>query len=376
MHFNNWNNVIGQERVKEILRSAIRNNRLAHAYLLWGGEGIGKDAIAIEFARVLLCRNQSDTACGECSSCHKINALQHPNVKFIFPLPGGDSKKDDDETGGLENETIEEIKRQFGEKAANPYYKISIPKAQYIRITSIRQIKKESAMTSAEYGKKIFIIFDSDMMNEAAANSLLKVLEEPLPDTHFILATSRKDQVKQTILSRCQLIQCSSLSDDEICSALIERENLTEQQAMFLTRLANGSYSRALELHSEELNQFRSDAVAMLRIILGSSPVKLTDELEDYFSTANRQQTEQLLLMLLVFFRDALILKERGIDAVMNLDQQNDIQSFVEKFGAKDLSACQLAVERALGLLRRNVYLPLVMLSLAVNLKRNLTNAK
>ncbi|MFA6467879.1 MAG: DNA polymerase III subunit [Bacteroidota bacterium] len=368
MHFN-WDTVIGQQRVKQMLRSAIRNERLAHAYLFWGNAGVGKDALAIEFARTLLCHQNGETACGECPSCKKMVLLQHPNLKFVFPLPGGDGEKND-EGESLENEVLAEVRRQIAEKSANPYFHIDIPKARFIRIKSIREIKKQSSMSGAEAGKKIFIIFDADAMNDESTNALLKVLEEPLEGVHFLLVTSRKDSVKQTILSRCQLIQCSQLSEDEIAAALRERLGASEEQSHFASRLAGGNYSRALELLGEDVDQYRRDAVRFLRSILGPSPIKLLEEEEEYFTGNKRDHAEQLLTMLLAWFRDSVVLREGAEQTLLNVDQAAELHSFVGKFGGKNLEECLNAIERALELLRRNVYLPLVMLSLTVQLRR------
>ncbi|MFA5833460.1 MAG: hypothetical protein WDA22_08285 [Bacteroidota bacterium] len=368
MH-SNWKHIIGQHRVQWILQSAIRNQRLAHAYLFWGNEGVGADALAIEFARTLLCHRGGECACGECPSCKKMDTLQHPNVKLIFPLPGGDAEKSD-ESDSLENDVLDEVRKQIAEKAINPYFHIDIPKAKFIRIKSIREIKKESSMSSAERGKKIFIIFDADAMNDAATNSLLKVLEEPLDEVHFLLVSSRKDALKQTVISRCQLIQCSMLSDGEIASALIEREQVEQQQAQFVARLANGNYTRALELLGNDIAKYRSDAVQFLRSVLGTSSVKLFEEQEEYLTGNKRDNAEQLLAMLLVWFRDTIIVREESYSNILNIDQESDLKNFVKRFGAKNLEACIASVERALGLLRRNVYLPLVMLSLSVHLRR------
>ncbi|MDD8017030.1 MAG: hypothetical protein PHP42_01530 [Bacteroidota bacterium] len=371
----NWDSVIGQQHVKEMLQTAIRHDRLAHAYFLWGSEGIGKDGLAIEFARTLLCEKNTDAACGECASCKKMHTLQHSNVKFIFPLPGGDSEKQEEEGEKLENDVLAEVREQLLEKAVNPYFHIAIPKAKFIRINSIRSLKKESSLSSVEGGKKIFLIFDADAMNDAAANSLLKILEEPLPNTHFVITSSRKDQVKPTIISRCQMVQCSMLTDDEIAGALVERKTVQEDQARFIARMANGSYRRALELLGEDLNARRLDTVAFLRSVLGNSSIKLFEEHEKYLSGNKREEAEQLLTLLLVWFRDAFVVREQWTTSVMNSDQQRDLQSFVAKFAERDIDKCMQAVERALELLRRNVYLPLVMLSLTVQLRRIL-NAK
>jgi DNA polymerase-3 subunit delta' len=360
--------------VKELLRTAVRHHRLAHAYLFWGNEGVGKDAAAIAFAKTLLCERQEEEFCGECSSCRKMDLLQHPNVSLVIPLPGGDAEKSEDE-GKLENDVMEEVRRQISQKAADPYFHIAIPKARFIRIPTIRSIKKESSLSNAESGKKIILIFDADAMNDAAANSLLKILEEPLDGVHFILTTSRKDQLKPTIISRCQLLQFSSLHDEEISAALIERERVSETDAHFIARLANGNYRQALQMLHDGVTNYRTDAVKFLRSLLGNSAIKLLDEQEEYIFTNKREEVEELLLMLLVWFRDAFVMNEQSAELMLNIDQQSDLSSFVSKFGHQRIEECLDAVEKALELLRRNVYLPLVMISLTVHLRRIL-NAK
>lgn len=369
----NWDQVIGQARVKQTLQAAIGSHRLAHAYLFWGYPGIGKDALAIEFARTLLCSKQQTAACGECSSCRKMETLHHPNLKLIFPLPGVDTPKKSVNGDGeepVENEVFDEIRRQVSEKAADPYFHIEIPKAKFIRVPSIRELKKQSSMSGAEVGKKVFIIFDADAMNDESANSLLKVLEEPLDGVFFLLVTSRRDAVKQTIISRCQSIQCQLLSEAEIAAALVQRQHISEKKAQSSARLSNGSYTRAIELQGEDIAQYRNDVISFLRSILGSSPIKLMQEQEEYLSGNKRDHVEQLLSMMLVWFRDTIMMREGSVHHILNIDQENDIAKFTDKFGDKDLEACLSNVERSLELLRRNVYLPLVMLSLTMQIRR------
>jgi len=367
--------VIGQLHAKALLTKAIAQHRLAHAYLFWGPEGVGKSALAIAFARVLLCESGTGSACDACPSCRKMNHLQHPNLKFIFAMPGGEGKKSDD-ADSLDTELRDEIRRQMAQKALQPYAPISIPKATTIRIKDIRAIRKEASMTATEKGKKIFIVFDVETMNEPSANAFLKILEEPPEDTLFLLLSSQKEQVKQTILSRCQAVQCIRLRDDEIASALIEREQVDRDRAVLLARLSDGSYVRALAMHGDDLDQQRADAVTFLRGCLGNAVMKFMEDQDDYFTSKKREPVEQLLHLLLVWFRDAIILKERGEEGIINHDQLEDLRKFVSKFGDADLAACTTAVERAFELLRRNVYLPLVLLSLTVQLKRLLLHGK
>ncbi len=123
---NSWDTVIGQRHAKALLAKAIEQQRLAHAYLFWGPEGVGKSVMAIAFARLLLCEAKGTSACGVCPSCKKMNHLQHPNLKFIFALPGGEGKKNDD-GDSLDTEVRDEIRKQIAQKAVQPYSPIAIP---------------------------------------------------------------------------------------------------------------------------------------------------------------------------------------------------------------------------------------------------------
>lgn len=366
----NWDTIIGQERVKRILRQTLRNGRVAHAYLFAGADGAGAEALAVEFARTLLCERRGDAACGDCPSCRKSASLHHPDLRIVVPMPGTDAAKDD-EGGTAENEAMQELVRQTSAKAADPYMKIELPKAKSILIRSVRGMKKEASLSSAEQGRKVFLVFDADAMNDAAANSFLKLLEEPLDDVHFVLTASSRDTVRQTIASRCQVVSCSLLSDPEVAEALSARDGVPPDQARIVARLAGGDFARARRLVSGDLQRYRVQAAGFLRSVLGASPLRMFEEQEEYLAGAKRDEAEQLLSMLHVWMRDAIVMRE-GSGTVINIDQEQDLRSFVAKFGTRDLERSLAAVERSLELLRRNVYLPLVMLSLIVQLRATL----
>ncbi len=372
-----WNSIIGQARAQEILRRSIEQERIAHAYLLWGPRGVGKDALAIEFAKTLLCEQQGTAACDSCPSCKKVQILQHPNMKLVFALPAAKTDKGGDGSEGkFQPELRDEIRNQLEQKAKNPYFHFEIPKATQINIGSIREIKKESSLSAFEKGKKVFIICDAEMMNDTSANSLLKVLEEPLHDTIFLLTTSRKEKLLPTIISRCQSVRCEILKEEEIEHALVEREGIPPDQAHLISRLAGGDYSYALQLVSEEIVSHRADAVEFLRSALGGRAVKLLEEIEERVAENDRKSVEQLLMLLLVWFRDVLMMKERAGTSVINQDQSEDLDRFLARFTDSNIPSAIGAVERGLELLRGNVYLPLVLLSVSIQLKRILLNAK
>ncbi|MBI4549249.1 MAG: DNA polymerase III subunit delta' [Ignavibacteriae bacterium] len=365
-----WSSIVGQDQVKRILRASIERGRVAHAYLFTGPEGVGKDAMAIELAKVLNCERGRSEACDTCSSCQKIHILQHPNVPLVFALPVGKNEKyGDPPLEKLGDEEIAFIQEQLRLKAENTYHEIIISKAKNIKINSIREIRRESVLTSYSKGKKVFIIIEAEKMSDDAANALLKTLEEPHEDTVLILTTSYPDRLLPTIVSRCQYIQFSYLREDELCHALQERDNLPVNQAQDIARLANGNYARALQWIYSSLQVHRNEAVEFLRTVLHRSRAELLREIERIVAEYEKQELEQFLSLLQGWIRDAMIVQEGKSDTV-NVDETNAIRKFVAHYSHLDYSQAIAVVDRAISLLSKNVYIPLVLLNLAIDLRR------
>ncbi len=385
-----WKNIIGQERVKSILQRAVLEGRVAHAYCFWGAEGIGKDALALEFATVLNCEKPmrsatSVEACGTCKSCLQASRLQHPNIQFVFSLPAAkaDAKTADGMDSAilkLTDDQITLIQEQLHAKAENPYHNISIPNAAQIRIASIRDVKKNISMSASQRGRRVIIISEADAMTMEAANAFLKTLEEPSSNVTIILTSSRREQLLQTILSRCQQLRCDPLPDDSVARALHERLNVPEQEAMLIARLADGSYSKAAELLGEDLRQLRFDVVSLLRTILTPRGyiLRLTHELESAAGDRDRAKLEKMLILLLLWVRDAYALSVSDDTAtIINIDQVKDLQSFVGKFAARGaLDVAARHIEHAIELLRKNVNTTLLLTTLSLELRRSLMTVK
>jgi DNA polymerase-3 subunit delta' len=368
-----WDRIIGQSRVKDLLRRTLASKRVAHAYLFFGGEGVGKDAAAIEFARALNCQTKNVDPCGECNSCRKIELLQHPNLKLIFPLPiGKNEKSGDDPVEVLSDDQVSAVQEQLRLKAQNPYHRISVPKANFIKINSVRDLRRDAALSTFEGGKKVFLLSNAETMNAEASNSLLKTLEEPSSDSLFILTVSQKEQLLETIISRCQLIQFDPLGDQEIRASLISREHVEPEQASLIARLARGSYGVALEMLSVDIVAQRQEVVQFLRLVLGSLKAPLATDIERIGTLGDRGAVERWLKMLEVWLRDALVLREHGEGCLVNIDHTKELKSFTEKFPRADLLSALDTVERSVALVGKNVYLPLVLTSLAIDLRRSL----
>src|SRR5262249_55501598 len=156
-----WKSVIGQERAKKILRSAIDQNRLSHAYLFTGAEGTGRSACAIELAKTLNCVKKQSEACDTCESCLLFETLQHPNVMLVFPLPAGKNEKvGDSPVEKLSDDDILLIQEELKKKAEDPYHEITVPRATGIKINSIREIRRASSLSMARPGKRVFIVLE------------------------------------------------------------------------------------------------------------------------------------------------------------------------------------------------------------------------
>jgi len=363
-----WPRVIGQRRVKEVLLRAYRSGRLPHAYLFYGGEGVGKDALAFELARLLHCEKGGEAACGMCDACVKVDTAQHPDVRLVTALPLGKGEASDDgPLAKLPESEIRLIQEQYRMKAVNPYVRIAIPRANIIKINSIREVRRESSMSTFDRRRRIFIISQADQMGEEASNTLLKTLEEPSGDTMFVLTSAHRDALLPTIVSRCQNVRFDPLTESEIREALMRREQVEPERASLAARLANGSYTRALDLLDDDVLQERKEVLAFIRNAVGANVVTLAAAIDDLAGGKDRDRATRFLAVMLMWFRDALVLSHGG--DVINLDQRDELTRFLERFPGADLIQSITAVERAISLVERNVYIKLAFLQLAVQLR-------
>lgn len=370
-----WDRIIGQDRVKKLLWRSVQKNQVAHAYLFHGEYGVGKDAVAIEFARLLNCINRGDYACGACQSCRWINTLHHPDVFLIFPLPTGKNEESwDDPIAVLSDDAVSSIREQIHMKATDPYHRIEIPKANFIKINSIRQIRRESSLAQYERGRKIFIIINAEMMNAEASNSLLRTLEEPPGQTVLILTTAHKEQLLPTIISRCQVVDFDSLSEKDIEGNLIRRDGVDPGSAAAAAILSNGSFVRAREILSSDMEKYRIEVVQFLRLVLGSDRIKLAKEIERLCSEYERKDADRWLRTLELWLRSAFLLSKCGIETEKPVFKHEELTRFVKKYFFANLSRAQQDVERSIALLGKNVYIPLIFLDLGIALRSAIEN--
>lgn len=375
-----WKNIISHERSKKILQKSILENKVASAYLFWGIDGIGKSAVAIEFAKTLNCQNliineNSVYACDNCRSCKQFANLTHPNLHLIFSLPPAKNADNSDSSiSKLSDEQIELIREQILAKSQNIYHKISIPNATQIKINAIRELKRSLNMTSNVPGWRVAIILNAEEMTTEAANAFLKTLEEPHERTTIILISSKKEMLLQTIVSRCQQVYFEPIPDAIIENYLIEEYNISQAEAKIIANFAQGSINTAREFLDSNISEFRDNIVEILRISLKNNyRTELSEKIEDLINTKNKQFLENSLRLLQNWFRDCFVLlttssKER----IINLDLLDRIIKFAELFPNADYLKIINEIEHSIYLIRRNVNLQLIVFSLFLKIRLNL----
>jgi DNA polymerase-3 subunit delta' len=366
-----WSSIIDQERVVQTLRRALTRSRVAHAYLFHGPDGVGKRAVALEMARALQCTAQTDEACEACPACRKTRRMVHPDVHVLFPYPKGTDEED----------VAARIQR-FGE---DPYAAVDYvrrPSLSDPTETSNKQVMYHIDRVQddllhpmryrpAEGQYKVALITDVQHMNETAANAFLKLLEEPPPQTVFLLTTSRPEQLLPTIVSRCQRLRFDPLLPGSIETALQERGNMAPEKASMLARMADGSYSRAVELaENRDLMTSRTLVLQYLRAAFTLDVSQLSEH-ADEIAGQGRERVKSVLRLLLRWVRDLMLYRTLGDDApLVNVDQAEAIARFCDNLPHADLEAMVAAVEQAIDLTERNVRRRLVLMSLGYALSR------
>ncbi len=241
-----FRDVIGHENLKASLIRSVNAGNIAHAQLFSGIEGVGKFAIAIAYARYIHCTNRGEhDACGVCPSCMQYNALSHADLHFVFPMVRNKDKK---------KIHCDDYRQPWNEFiSTNLYFGIdewlhamnAENKQAIIYADESEEIWRKMTLKSFSSPYKIMIIWLPERMNVECANKLLKLFEEPYPNTIFLLVSNAPDQLLSTIRSRVQQISLPALSLDTISMALQHQYGITDTDARAVAHLSSGSYLKA-----------------------------------------------------------------------------------------------------------------------------------
>jgi len=249
-----FSEIIGQQEIKKRFIRTVSEQRIPHAQLLRGTEGVGKLALAIAYAQYICCENRTATdSCGVCPSCVKYKKLAHPDLHFVFPVikpAGRQTVVCDDFIADFRKMVLGKMYFSVNEWFAE----ISDDAKQgLIYSNESEEIIRKLSLKTYESDYKIMIIWLPEKMHETCANKLLKILEEPPEKTVFLLVSNEPDQLITTILSRTQHVHIPRLSESEISNTLLRNNNLEIEpdDAQYAAHIANGSYLAALSVLNE-----------------------------------------------------------------------------------------------------------------------------
>jgi len=359
-----FNPEIGHFDIQERILASIKNDHLPHAFLFFGNEGTGKEAFAIELAKLLNCEKGPYFICRKCPPCLKISHLQHPDIKFVFPTPSQAKNKPD------------EIGEMLRKKAQNPYRRMEYPgKNIFISIDTIRDLKNEAKFKLYEGKKKAFIISEADQMRPEASNSLLKILEEPPQNLMLILITSRIHRILPTIRSRCQLIHFPPLEGDLILKIIRKYTPDPPDNLARIIRLALENIKLAFDFIDDDVLEKREQAIEFLRkIVLIENSHELLTNIESFTAKRDRRNMKLLLFFMLTWFRDIVHLKNEndGSDHLINYDLEKNLAGFAKGYPGADYSQIITRVQNAVQELEdpRNLNPALIFINLSIILNR------
>ncbi|MCX7909706.1 MAG: hypothetical protein N2560_09370 [Ignavibacteria bacterium] len=375
-----WKEIINQEKIKIFFQKVLKEKTLSNAYCFFGIEGVGKFALALNIIKTYSClqpKIEGDflEPCEGCSNCLSIRSLKFPNVEYIFSLPSfkTQEKEGDSIYSSLSDSVIEEMNSKLRNKINNPYVKFAIEGANQIRIAQIRELRKSLALSNSFPGRKFIVIFNAEDMRVEAQNAFLKTLEEPREDITFFLLTTRRESLLPTILSRCQSIFFPPLSDDEVFFYLIRNFNKSENELRIVSRFANGSITKAIELVESNLKETRDYLVNILRFALKKElPGKqLIESIEKFAENLDKKGAQSCLQLLANWIRDAILLTQNGTNnLIVNLDDLDTLKRFSEKFGNKPLGSAIEIIENCNLMINSNVQIPNVFINLFLELRK------
>ncbi len=331
----------GLPETKEKLLNAVKLNHLAHALLFHGPEGSANLTLALALASYLYCEQKSDTdSCGTCGSCQRMSKLILPDLNFAFPVVASSKEEDGDEEGTDGKSDLLGNWRKFvlGQPYGNVhdfiYFNGFEKKQLNITKAAARKMIQTLSLMSFEGGYKIMLIWAPEYLHPSAANSLLKIIEEPPAKTLFLLVTSQADQLLTTILSRTQKILVRAFSDEEVSSHLVETGRCEAKAAAQIAMLADGNMRTAFQL----IDQVEDQTVRQLRDwfrLCATKNLKEIFQLSEDFHKADKESQKSLMLAGLNVTRE-ILLKNLDLDHLLRTTDED--RTFINNISKKMLT--------------------------------------
>jgi DNA polymerase III subunit delta' len=330
-----FQSITGQKDTKEQLVQMVRHNRLSHALLFLGKEGSGALQLALAFAQYIVCNtingkaamankqsanesslfgeeaqpvssgppsgparagtdgDGSNDSCGTCAACKKATALIHPDIHFSYPVI---TKKP-----GEKPVSADFIKEWRDFMVQNPYGNVydwlqfigAENKQGNITATECNDINRTMSLKSFESEYKILVMWLPEFLGKEG-NKLLKLIEEPPPNTLFIFVAENDELMLPTLLSRTQLVKVPLLTNAEVAAALELQQGISKEKAQQLAAVAEGNYREALQLLQHTEDDWQALLREWLNAVLKTGPLAQVKWIEDTAKLGREKQKQFL----------------------------------------------------------------------------------
>ncbi len=360
-----------QIKVWDQLQKITLSNKLGNAYLFSGPPGCGKESIALQFAQLLNCRLSRQSVCGSCPSCLRFSNLQHENLKIIFPLPVHKNKNNNE----IDEKDFDLITNAIVQKSKDPFFKIQIPKANRILIKSIRSLRKSLYLKNETLGRRVVIVFDAHLLSTGqseAGNAFLKMLEEPPDNTTIILVTDHEQLLLSTILSRCQRIRFSNLTN-EFMEKWCQKKMIKNSDISLLIGLSRGNMHQARFLMTHTSDDLIKLINNLIESICYSNPDQWRKFIQTYSKMAKQNQSIFVFhfMLLKIWFYSANRLMKKLDDVLHNTTLKLEMNRFINKKPNTDFYSIVFELEETIKTIPQNLYMPLVLINFLISIQKH-----
>ena len=368
-----FKDVIGQHELKKRLIKSVKAGRISHALLFLGESGYGGLPLALAYGQFVNCEDKGEQdSCGTCKSCIKFQKLAHPDLHFAFPVIKTDTNK--------EPKSDDFIQKWREKLLDNPYITqnqwyehIGVENKQgIIAKNESYEILRKLNLKTFEADYKIMLVWLPEKMNQSAANKLLKILEEPSPNTLFLFVSDNAESLLPTIISRLQLMKIPKINQEDLSRYFVEKHQLSENHARDISLQSMGNYITALQYHENEdtLVYNHKQLIELMRIAYQRNLLTALKWV-DSIAGIGREKQKLFFDYALRIVRESFALSQ-GLRQITNLGKEE--REFAEKFSGfinpSNIGKINDEINKAYLHIEMNGYSKLVFYDLSIQLMK------
>lgn len=320
----NWP-IVGHKKIVKFLQKTIEVGKIGHAYLFYGPENLGKKSMAKYFAMSLICEGEKKP-CLKCQNCQQFLKDLYSDIIWI--------RKNEDKKN--------------------------------ISIDQIRDLKEKIGLSGFTNGYKIVIIVNAEEMTNEAANSFLKILEEPPQKSVIILLANKLRHIPETILSRCQTIKFAPVKKDEITEFIKKEYKLNQNQAEEISAMAFGLPGRANKFL--ENKEFLDDFIKNQNLFIKILESDISQRLKIAKEVAESEELAKIILRWKTLIRDLMFLKTGNEELIVNQPLKSKIKKIAEKYNFEKIYFSAQALDNLSFYLDQSINARLALDNLIINL--------